>query len=144
MRLTEVRMVLNAEVLSGETWLEREVSTACGADLMSDVLAFSRAKAMLLTGLTNPQVVRTAEMIDMTAIVFVRGKRPSREVLEMATERGIPLLLTQYPLYEACGLLFSHGLKGNHCLQGSLLAQGRHPERGQAPCDQTGVGSEHE
>ncbi|MGE5654279.1 MAG: DRTGG domain-containing protein [Bacillota bacterium] len=123
MRLAEVRDVLGAEVLVGGTWLEREVNAACGADLMSDVLAFSRARTMLLTGLTNPQVIRTAEMIDMTAIVFVRGKRPSSEVIAMAEERGIPLLLTEYPLYEACGLLFSRGLGGNHCRQSQLSAR---------------------
>lgn len=83
---------------------------ACGADLMSDVLAFTHAGTLLLTGLTNPQVVRTAEMAGIKAIVFVRGKHPPRETLVLAEDKGIPLLATRYTLYEACGRLYSAGL----------------------------------
>lgn len=114
MKLSEIQCIIGAQVLVGTEWLDREVTTACGADLMSDVLAYSRGRALLLTGLINAQVIRTAEMIDLTAVVFVRGKLPSEDVAQMAMDRGIPLMSTPYPLYEACGLLYSHGLAGNH------------------------------
>lgn len=113
MRLTEVKRLLEAEILEGEELLEEvEVMTVCGADLMSDVLAFTKEKTLLLTGLTNPQVIRTAEMIDLIGIVFVRGKRPGEEVIKMAKEKRIPLLLTSYPLYETCGVLYAAGIDG--------------------------------
>lgn len=113
MRLTEVKRLLEAEILEGEELLEKvEVMTVCGADLMSDVLAFTKEKTLLLTGLTNPQVIRTAEMIDLIGIVFVRGKRPGEEVIKMAKEKRIPLLLTSYPLYETCGVLYAAGIDG--------------------------------
>ena len=79
---------------------------ACGADLMSDVLAFTHAGTLLLTGLTNPQVVRTAEMAEIVAIVFVRGKLPPPETVALAEEKGIPLLASKYTMYEACGRLY--------------------------------------
>ncbi|HHY99009.1 MAG TPA: hypothetical protein GX509_09755 [Firmicutes bacterium] len=115
MTLLEVKNILNAEVLTCEGDLASiDVPRGCGCDLLSDVLAFAERKTMLLTGLTNPQVIRTAEMNDLVAVVFVRGKRPPDEVIEMAKERGIPLLRTNYPLFESCGLLFKAGLHG-HC-----------------------------
>ncbi len=83
---------------------------ACGADLMSDVLAFTHDGTLLLTGLTNPQVVRTAEMAGIRAIVFVRGKLPPPETVTLAESKGIPLLATRYTLYEACGRLYMQGL----------------------------------
>lgn len=113
MRLSQVKELLKAEVLSGEDFLEEtEAMSACGADLMSDVLAFTKEKTLLLTGLTNSQVIRTAEMIDLVGLVFVRGKRPSDEVVAMARERRLPLLLTDLPLYETCGLLYAAGMMG--------------------------------
>lgn len=112
MKLEDVQRFLNAEVLCGKQYLSREVTAACGADLMSDVLAHTIEKALLLTGLANSQTVRTAEVIDLAGIVFVRGKRPTAEVVELAVRRGIPLLITAYPMYEACGILYKHGLSG--------------------------------
>lgn len=113
MKLSEIQRILGAEALCCAEALPRvEAQCACGADLMSDVLAFTKERAVLLTGLTHPQVIRTAEVADLTAIVFVRGKRPSDEVVGMAKERSLPLLLTRLPLYESCGLLFRAGLKG--------------------------------
>lgn len=112
MKLSEIKEVLKAEAL----WdfdLELEVSSACGADLMSDVLANIKEKSLLLTGLTNNQVIRTAEMMDLAAVVFVRGKRPGDELIKIAQSKNIPLLLTEYPMYESCGLLFRAGLKGS-------------------------------
>lgn len=107
-----MQKILQAEVLCGSEYLERDASIACGADLMSDVLAFTKEKALLLTGLTNIQVVRTAEMSDLVGIVFVRGKRPGPEVLLLAESKGIPLLVCDYPMYEACGALYKGGLEG--------------------------------
>jgi predicted transcriptional regulator len=111
-KLTKVQTVLESEVICGEEHLENEVLTVCGADLMSDVLVFTKEKTLLLTGLTNIQVVRTAEVGDLVAIVFVRGKRPGPEVIEMARHKRIPLMVCDYSMYEACGLLYSIGLKG--------------------------------
>lgn len=113
MKLSKVKELLNAQVLSGETILDQtEALSACGADLMSDVLAFTKEKTLLLTGLTNPQVIRTAEMIDLVGVVFVRGKRPGDDVVAMARERELPILLTDLPLYETCGLLYGAGMIG--------------------------------
>lgn len=111
MKLCEIKDLLKAEILSGEN-LTKDIKIACGSDLMSDVLAITKEKAVLLTGLTNAQVIRTAEMIDISAIIFVRGKRPSKEVIEMAAEKGIPVLLTKLPMYEASGILYTNGLMG--------------------------------
>ncbi|KGG81197.1 DRTGG domain-containing protein [Caloranaerobacter azorensis] len=112
MKLKEIKEILNAKVLTGEEYLDREVLSAFGSDLMSDVLAFIDDGSVLLTGLTNPQVIRTAEMIDLHAIVFVRGKKPSKEIIEMAKLHNITILLTDYTLYTACGKLYEKGLKG--------------------------------
>lgn len=110
MKLAEVKDILSAEVLCGEDKIGNEVLAACGCDLMSDVLAFVKDQALLLTGLINSQVIRTAEMMDMKAIVFVRGKKPSDEILALAREAGIVVLSTGLPLYLACGMLYSNGL----------------------------------
>lgn len=112
MKLTEVQNVLQSEVVCGLEHLDNEVVTACGADLMSDVLVFTKEKTLLLTGLTNIQVIRTAEVGDLVGIVFVRGKRPGPEVIQMARIKCIPLMITDLPMYEACGLLYSSGIKG--------------------------------
>ena len=111
MKLLEVQQLLGASQIWGQHCLDREVATACGADLMSDVLAFTKDGALLLTGLTNPQVIRTADVGGLTAIVFVRGKTPSPEAAEMAKSLDIPLFSTPCTLFEACGILFSQGLK---------------------------------
>ncbi len=110
MKLSEVKEILNAKVLTGEEFLDKEVNSACGSDLMSDVLAFVKDKALLLTGLINPQVVRTAEMMDIETIVFVRGKEPEDSIIGMAKMKDITLMTTDYPLYIASGLLYSNGL----------------------------------
>ncbi len=112
MKLDEVERILDAEVISGGNGLDTEVGMACGADLMSDVLAFVKQGALLITGLTNPQVIRTAEMVDIKAICFVRGKRPGEETVRLAENKGIPLLLTQLPMFETCGRLYKNGLPG--------------------------------
>ena len=113
MKISEIKSILNAELISGEKFIENEVFTACGSDMMSDVLAYVKEQAVLLSGLVNPQVVRTAEMMDMNCIVFVRSKMPTAEMIELARDSGIVLLATNKRMYEACGLLYSNGLVGN-------------------------------
>lgn len=112
MTLREVKEILEAEVIVGADQLDMEVEAGCGADLMSDVLAFIKPQALLLTGLTNPQSVQTADVADVKAIVYVRGKRPHQETVELARKKRIPLLCTRYLLYDACGRLFQRGLAG--------------------------------
>ncbi|MDN5347427.1 MAG: hypothetical protein PWP65_991 [Clostridia bacterium] len=112
MKLKEVQRILEAEVLYGSEFLEEEVQAGFGCDLMSDVLAFAAGKVLLLTGLTNSHVIRTAEIIDAGAIVFVRGKRPDKTVVAAAREKKIPLLCTHLLLYESCGRLYRAGLPG--------------------------------
>ncbi len=112
MVVREVMEILEAELLTGKDGLDVEIQMACGADLMSDVLAFSKSESLLLTGLTNPQVVHTAEIADIRAVCFVRGKRPPTETVELAGDRGIPLLCTSLPMYESCGRLYSHNVPG--------------------------------
>lgn len=111
MKLKEIIEIIDAKVLSGEDKLDTEVFSAYGCDLMSDVLAFVDNHSMLLTGLVNPQTVRTAEMMDMKAIVFVRGKEPGEEVIELAKEAGIAVLATENSMYVSCGRLYEAGLK---------------------------------
>ena len=118
MKIGQVKDLLDAELFYGDDLLEREIKSACGADLMSDVLAFLKDKAVLLTGLTNPHVLRTAEMLDVRCIVFVRGKRPTEEMIEMAEEREIVLLGTEGTLYEACGKLYVQGLPATDKIEG--------------------------
>ena len=112
MELFEIRDILNATVLCGEEYLDREVRSACASDFMSDVLAYVKDQAVLLTGMVNPQVVRTAEMMDMKCIVFVRGKVPDETILEMARERDIVVMTSEKPMFIACGLLYTTGLAG--------------------------------
>lgn len=113
MYLKEVRDILSATVLCGEEAMELEVCSACGSDFMSDVLAFVKDQALLLTGLVNPQVIRTADMMDMKCIVFVRGKVPDEAMLSLARDRQIAVMTTKQPMYTACGLLYTHGLVGD-------------------------------
>ena len=112
MLLSEVREILKADILTGEENLDREVTSACGSDFMSDVLAFVKNQALLLTGLVNPQVVRTADMVEMKCIGFVRGKMPDESVLELARERDIVIMCSPMRLYDACGRLYTAGLRG--------------------------------
>lgn len=111
MNLHEIVEMLDAEICGGAVSLrDIDVPNAYACDLMSDVLAFCSPGSLLLTGLTNVQIVRTAQMLDIPAIVFVRGKVPLEETLSLAKENGIPILLTKYSMYEACGMLYAKGL----------------------------------
>ena len=113
MKISTMKELLNAEVLCCEESLGKHVYSACGCDLMSDVLAYVKDQAVLLTGLVNPQVIRTAEMMDMICVVFVRSKTPTEEMLQLARDAGIVVMTSEKRLYEACGILYSNGLLGN-------------------------------
>jgi predicted transcriptional regulator len=110
--LNEVVKILNADVLVGQDQLGMEINTAFGADLMSDVLAFAKSGSLLLTGLTNPQVIRTADILDIAAIIMVRGKKPAPETIRLAEDLKIPILSTKFILFETAGRLYEKGIKG--------------------------------
>lgn len=111
MTIQEIIDLLEAEVLCGSDFTI-EIHNACGSDLMSDALAFVKEQGMLLTGLMNPQTIRTAEMLDMRCVVFVRGKKPNESMIELADESGIVLLSTNMRMFTACGKLYTAGLRG--------------------------------
>lgn len=110
MKLREIKEILGCEVVCGEEHLDLEIRSACGSDMMSDVLAFVKDQGVLLTGLVNPQVVRTAEMMDMRCIIFVRGKKPDANMVALARGKEIVLMTTNLRMFSACGILFSKGL----------------------------------
>lgn len=110
MQLKEVMNILDAQLFLGEEKLKEHVYSACGCDLMSDVLSYAKENVILLTGLVNTHVIRTAEMAGIYTIVFVRGKQPTKEILDLAQELEISIFSTKLPLYEACGYLYTKGL----------------------------------
>ena len=110
MKISRVAELLGADVVCCADKVESEVHSACGSDMMSDVLAFVKDQAVLLTGLVNPQVIRTAEMMDMRCVVFVRSKQPSEAMIDLAKESGIVVLTSKLRMYEACGVLYESGL----------------------------------
>ncbi|MFI3142338.1 MAG: DRTGG domain-containing protein [Clostridia bacterium] len=112
MTIENLKQILKAEVSCCEERLGEEIITACGSDMMSDVLAFVKEQAVLLTGLVNPQVVRTAEMMDMHCIVFVRGKKPNEDMIKLAEQKDIIMLCTEMEMFTSCGKLYSAGLRG--------------------------------
>ena len=117
MTVNDIKEILKAEIIYGEDF-SREVHTACGSDMMSDVLAFVKDQSVLLTGLVNPQVIRTADMMDIVCVVFVRGKEPDESIIELAKDRGITLLKTPYRMFPACGMLYEKGLRGGADING--------------------------
>jgi predicted transcriptional regulator len=112
MTLEEMKDILGAEVVVGSDCMDIEIRDAFAADLLSDVLAFAKEGTILITGITNPQVVRTAEMLELVGIVFVRGKKPDAETMKLAQIKKVPLLSTRYIMFETCGRLFKNGLSG--------------------------------
>ncbi len=110
MKLREVLELIEGSVISESIDLDLEVEMGCGADLMSDVLDFTRDGTLLMSGLTSPQVVHTAETVGVKAIIFVRGKMPTVETIALAEEKNIPLLVSKYPMLETCGRLYEAGL----------------------------------
>lgn len=113
MKISAIKTLLEADVVCGEEHLDRDVFSACGSDMMSDVLAYVKDQAVLLTGLVNAQVIRTAVMMDMICVVFVRSKKPSPDMIELARESGLVMMTSKKRMYEACGLLYANGLVGN-------------------------------
>lgn len=112
MDLANVQKLLAAKVLTGSNLLHRQIESCCGSDMMSDVLAFTKRNTLLCTGLTNMQVVRTADMTELSALVFVRGKVPCAEIIEAAAENELPMLATEYTMFETCGILYEAGVRG--------------------------------
>ena len=113
MTLNKIREILEAEEISGIGSAGKKINTVCGCDLMSDVLTLNKPNGLLLTGLTNPQVIRTVEMADIEAVCFVRGKKPQTETIELAKGKNIPLLMTRLSMFESCGRLYTEGIRGS-------------------------------
>ena len=112
MKLGKVLEIIEGKVITENIDLDQDIEMGCGADLMSDVLAFTHEGTLLMSGLTNPQVVRTAEMAGIKAIVFVRGKIPPPETIALAEGKGIPLLASKFTMFETCGRIYQAGLPG--------------------------------
>ena len=112
MKRDELIKLVNARIICGQDQPDMEIMCACGSDMMSDVLAFTKHDAILLTGLVNNHVLRTAEMLDIQNILFVRGKTPSEDIIKMAEEMDMVLMTTEYPMFTTCGILYQNGLKG--------------------------------
>ena len=110
MTIGDIRTLLDAEFHCGQENANREVHCGCACDMMSDVLALVQNQAVLLTGLVNPQVIRTAEMMDIVCVVLVRGKTPTEAMIELANERGLTLMSTGHRMFSACGILSQAGL----------------------------------
>ncbi|MDR2662003.1 MAG: hypothetical protein LBC31_03300 [Treponema sp.] len=111
MTVSEAVSLLDGQFYCGEEKADLEIASACGADLMSDVMAFVKDRVLLLTGLVNPQVIRTAELLDIKCIIFVRGKSPGMDMIDMAKSSDIILGGTKHPMFIACGKLYEAGLK---------------------------------
>jgi len=116
MKLDQVMEVLDANVFTNVPYEDIEINAACGSDLMSDALAFGENKGLLLTGLNNPQCIRTAEMMDIHCVVLVRGKEPDASLVDLANEKDIVVMKTDYSMYTSCGLLYKAGLSGGDTL----------------------------
>lgn len=112
MKFKEIKEILNAKILTDNFDEDAEINHAFASDLMSDVLAYANNETLLITGLNNPQVIRTAEMMDITIVLFVRGKKPNKETIELASENSLTVLSTDYIMFKACGLLYENGMKG--------------------------------
>lgn len=110
MKISEIINILEAEIYSSKHLINSEVHSACASDMMSDVLAFVKDQAVLITGLNNLQIIRTAEMMDMKCVVIVRGKKPDEALIKLANDKEIVLLGSNLRMYPACGLLYANGL----------------------------------
>jgi predicted transcriptional regulator len=112
MKLAEIKDVLQCEVLTGADDLSMEVETVVASDGMSEILAFARPGALMITGLTNVQSARTADIANVRAIVYIRGKRPDQKAVTLARQSRIPVLTTKFGMFDVCGILRERGLKG--------------------------------
>jgi len=110
LQICEIQKLLDASILSGEERHNQHIENVCASDLMSDVLTQVHENMLLLTGLANPQVIRTAEMLEIPAVVFLRGKRPSEDIIRLAEECDVITLISKLSMFQACGILFSNGL----------------------------------
>ncbi len=113
MTLEDIKTLLEGEVLSPGSGLDTVVPCAFASDMISDILMCCKEPSLLLTGLTNNQVIRLSDMVDLVGIVFVRGKRPLEDIIEMAQDRNLPLIITPKTLYCASGLLYNAGLRSS-------------------------------
>ncbi|NLO43384.1 MAG: transcriptional regulator [Candidatus Cloacimonetes bacterium] len=111
MTLRDIQTFLEGEILYPEVDLDREVPCAFASDMISDILMCTKEPTLLLTGLTNNQIIRVSDMIDIVGIIFVRGKKPLEDVIEMAQERGLPIITTKFSLYRCSGILYNMGLR---------------------------------
>ena len=112
MKLAEIKEILECEVLTGEHDLSTEVETVVASDGMSEILAFARPGALMITGLTNVQSVRTADIANVRALIYIRGKRPDDRAIALARQSSIPVLATTLGMFDVCGILRERGLKG--------------------------------
>ena len=112
MNLSQIIGLLECEPLTNEGFDDIEISKALASDMMSDVLAFAQPGALLVTGLTNSQSVRTADIADAAGIVYIRSKRPDEQTMDLAEDIGIPLFSTAKGMFEVCAILHTVGLKG--------------------------------
>ena len=112
MTIREMQRLLDADILFGAELLDLDAKFVFSSDMMSDVLAFAEECSVLITGLCNPQVVRTAEMLDIACIIFVRGKLPDENILALAQGKGMAILATKHFMFTTCGILYEHGLRG--------------------------------
>ncbi len=116
MLLSEIKNLLGCRSLTGEDLLDKEIEFCFGADLMSDVLRFARIGSLLLTGITNKQVLQVSEIMDLKGIIFVRGKEPEKSIITEAEKRKLPLMTTDKLLFDTCGILYTNGLRGGKTL----------------------------
>jgi len=112
MQLSEIKELLQCEVLTGEDDLQIDVQQVVASDGMSEILAFAKSKELMVTGLTNIQSIRTADIASVSAVVYCRGKRPDKKVIEFARQKRIPVLVTKMVMFDICGILYNRGLKG--------------------------------
>jgi len=110
MKISEIAKLLDAEILCCEELASSEVTSACGSDMMSDVLVYVKNQALLLTGLVNVQAVKTAEMMDMKCVVFIRDKKPTADMIEFGRDNDIVIMASSASMFEACGILYKNGL----------------------------------
>ena len=112
MTIGEMQKLLDADILFGKELLDMDAEFVFSSDMMSDVLAYAEECSVLITGLCNPQVVRTPEMLDIVCIVFVRGKMPDANIIALARDKGMAILATKHFMFTTCGILYEHGLRG--------------------------------
>jgi predicted transcriptional regulator len=112
MKLNEIKDILHCEVLAGEDDLQVDVQQVVASDGMSEILAFAKSKELMITGLTNIQSIRTADIAGVSAVIYCRGKQPDKKVIEFAKQKRIPVLVTKMVMFDICGILYGKGLKG--------------------------------